>query len=116
MTKGVFITVEGVEGVGKTTNITFIKALLAKEGIRFISTREPGGTPMAEELRDILLANREEKVDGLAELLTVFAARAQHFNTLIKPALAQSMWVLCCLLYTSPSPRDLSTSRMPSSA
>ncbi len=93
--KAKFITVEGTEGVGKTTNIEFIKTWLQSREIEFIATREPGGTPLAEEVRDCLLRNREELVDSTAELLLVFAARAQHINTLIRPALERGIWVLC---------------------
>ena len=91
---GKFITIEGTEGVGKSTNIAIIKATLDQQGIDYIATREPGGTPFAEELRELLLANRDEAVDATAELLAVFSARAQHLNTVIKPALAQGKWVL----------------------
>ncbi|MGB3622214.1 dTMP kinase [Ketobacter sp. MCCC 1A13808] len=93
--KGRFITVEGSEGVGKTTNIEFIKHWLAENRIEFIVTREPGGTPLAEQLRELLLQPREESVDETAELLMVFAARAQHLNQVILPALRQGKWVLC---------------------
>lgn len=92
---GKFITLEGTEGVGKSTNLEFISNYLTHKNIQFIRTREPGGTPFAEELRSVLLENRDEKVDPTAELLTVFAARAQHLNTVIKPALARGHWVLC---------------------
>jgi len=91
---GKFITVEGTEGVGKSTNIAFIEAFLRENGIDYIHTREPGGTPLAEELREILLAKRDEAFDATAELLTVFAARAQHLNTVILPALEKGLWVL----------------------
>ncbi|OUS05993.1 dTMP kinase [Gammaproteobacteria bacterium 42_54_T18] len=90
-----FLTVEGVEGVGKTTNITFISAWLEEQGVPYIHTREPGGTPLAEELRSLLLAPRDEQVDATAELLMMFAARAQHIEQVIKPALAKGIWVLC---------------------
>ena len=93
--QAVFLTVEGVEGVGKTTNVGFIKSLLERANIDFVSTREPGGTPLAEELRDVLLQNREELVNGHAEMLMVFAARAQHLNQFILPALAKGQWVVC---------------------
>src|SRR5690606_27677015 len=92
---GLFLTVEGVEGVGKTTNITFIRDWLTNAGVPLICTREPGGTPLAEELRSLLLANRTEPVDPHAELLMIFAARAQHLNQVILPALAAGQWVLC---------------------
>ena len=93
--KSKFITVEGIEGVGKTTNIEFIKQWLADNEINFIATREPGGTPLAEEVRQLLLANRDEIFDNTAELLMMFAARAQHLNQLIVPALKDGKTVLC---------------------
>lgn len=92
---GQFITVEGVEGCGKTTNLKFIAQRLQRAGVPLLVTREPGGTPLAEALRDLLLADRDECVDAQAELLMIFAARAQHFNTVIKPALERGHWVLC---------------------
>jgi dTMP kinase len=92
--KGKFITVEGTEGVGKSTNIAFIEQYFREKGITFLRTREPGGTPLAEELRSLLLAKRDEAFDPTAELLAVFAARAQHLNTLIIPALEKGTWVL----------------------
>lgn len=92
--KGKFITLEGTEGVGKSTNLEFIREFIQSKGIDLIVTREPGGTPLAEQLRSILLENRDEVFDPTAELLTVFAARAQHLNTHIKPALERGSWVL----------------------
>lgn len=92
--KGKFITVEGVEGVGKSTNIGFIQRLLQERGLEVFLTREPGGTPLAEELREILLTKRGEKFNPTAELLVVFAARAQHLQEIILPKLAQGIWVL----------------------
>jgi len=92
---GKFITLEGTEGVGKTTNLEFIKEKLIEAGVKLTVSREPGGTPLAEELREMLLHKREESVDSTAELLMVFAARAQHLNQVIKPALARGEWVLC---------------------
>lgn len=92
---GRFITIEGTEGVGKSTNIEFIRQWLESRGIELIQTREPGGTPFAEDVRHLLLAVRDELVDETAELLLMFAARSQHLNTLIKPALARGAWVLC---------------------
>ena len=90
-----FITVEGTEGVGKTTNINFIKSWLRQNEIKFVATREPGGTPLAEEIRDLLLKPRDELVVSSAELLLMFAGRAQHFNKVILPALQADTWVLC---------------------
>ncbi|WP_275655662.1 dTMP kinase [Agaribacterium haliotis] len=94
MSKALFITVEGGEGVGKSTNMAFIASFLKARGVELKLTREPGGTALAEELRELLLKKRDEKFDETAELLTVFAARAQHLNTFIKPALAAGSWVL----------------------
>jgi len=93
--KGLFITVEGVEGVGKSTNITYIGQWLSDQGIDYIHTREPGGTPLAEEIRSLLLQPRDEGVCETTELLLMFAARAQHLNSVIKPALSRGVWVLC---------------------
>lgn len=92
--RGRFITVEGTEGVGKSSNIEFLCSLLAENGIEIVLTREPGGTPLAEELRNLLLEPRDEKVSEEAELLLMFAARAQHINNVIKPALARGAWVI----------------------
>lgn len=92
---GRFITVEGIEGVGKTTNIAFIESLLGERGISFVSTREPGGTALAEKIRGLLLGIDEETPDPTAELLLVFAARAQHLSRLIRPALRSGSWVIC---------------------
>jgi len=93
--RGKFITVEGTEGVGKTTNLEYIKSWLQRNKIDFVATREPGGTPLAEQLRELLLQPRNETVAEKAELLMVFAARAQHLNQVIKPALESGTWVLC---------------------
>jgi len=93
--RGKFITLEGSEGAGKSTNMDAICRLLDNRGIDFYRTREPGGTPMAEALRDIVLTKWQEPVDGLTELLTVFAARNQHVTCEIKPRLDKGQWVLC---------------------
>jgi dTMP kinase len=93
--RGKFITFEGTEGVGKTTNMDFVAQTLATRGIRLVRTREPGGTPMAERVRAILLDPQSEPIDPEAELLLVFAARAQHLARVIKPALEAGSWVLC---------------------
>ena len=92
---GLFITVEGVEGAGKSTQLSLIIERLEAAGIEVVSTREPGGTPFAESVRELLLANREEKVDQVAEMLLMFAARSQHLSGLIKPAIAEGKWVVC---------------------
>ena len=91
---GRFITVEGTEGVGKSTNIDFLCRLLKEQGIEIVLTREPGGTPLAEELRELLLSPREERVSQDTELLLMFAARAQHIENVIRPALERGAWVV----------------------
>ena len=93
--RGKFITLEGTEGVGKSTNIAAIEKCLTHKGIEFISTREPGGTVLGEEIRDLLLNHRTESMDVMAELLLMFAARAQHISEKIQPALNKGIWVLC---------------------
>jgi dTMP kinase len=93
--RGKFLTIEGTEGVGKTTNIQFIQSWMEKNKLAFASTREPGGTPLAEQIRELLLAPREEQVCNTAELLLMFAARAQHLNQVIEPMLSEGAWVLC---------------------
>ena len=91
-----FLTVEGVEGVGKSTHIETIKNFLDERDIPCILTREPGGTPVAERIRELLLAvHEDEALCELSELLLVFAARAQHLERVVKPALAQGKWVIC---------------------
>ncbi len=89
-----FITLEGIEGVGKTTNLNFVREWLQARGMTVYQTREPGGTPVAEEIRHLLLTPREEKIVADAELLLMFAARAQHVATVIKPHLQQGICVL----------------------
>ena len=93
--KGKFLTIEGVEGVGKSTNLESIKQILESESINFVATREPGGTLIAEKIRTLLLEHHQEKLCELSELLLVFAARAQHIEAVIKPALEAGTWVLC---------------------
>ena len=93
--RGKFITIEGTEGVGKTTNIQFIQSLMDKHKLAYATTREPGGTPLAEQIRELLLSPREESVSNSAELLMVFAARAQHIYQVIEPSLSEGAWVLC---------------------
>jgi dTMP kinase len=92
---GKFITIEGIEGVGKSTATQFLSAWLTQAGIKHIVTREPGGTPIAEAIRQILLAQHAETMYQDTELLLMFASRAQHLANLIKPALASGTWVLC---------------------
>ena len=93
--RGKFITIEGTEGVGKTTNMAFIKGWLEAKKLPYISTREPGGTPLAEQVRELLLAPRAELVCSASELLLMFAGRAQHIDQVIEPALAEGRWILC---------------------
>jgi len=92
---GRFITMEGIEGVGKSTNMTFMKNYLEARGLTVVMTREPGGTDLAEQIRSLLLAPRDEPMCEMTELLLVFAARAQHLAQVIRPALARGQWVLC---------------------
>jgi len=93
MNKGCFITLEGGEGMGKTTNLVFIRDFLVSLGKRVIVTREPGGTPLGERIRDLFLTGGE--IAPETELLLVFAARAQHLRDVIEPALASGNWVVC---------------------
>lgn len=93
--RGQFITFEGTEGVGKSTQLANAADTLKTLGVDYIVTREPGGTPMAESIRDLLLAPRDEPVNDMTELLLMFAARAQHLHTRILPELEAGRWVLC---------------------
>lgn len=93
--KGRFITLEGSEGAGKSTNVDTVCATLEHANIKYVRTREPGGTPMAEALRSIMLQQWEERVDSLTELLVVFAARTQHLKNVILPSLNDGLWVVC---------------------
>lgn len=92
---GRFITLEGVEGAGKTTALARVEATLAAAGIDLVVTREPGGTPLGEDLRELLLGHRHTGMSDDAELLLMFAARAEHLHQVIEPALAAGRWVLC---------------------
>ena len=93
--QGRFITFEGGEGVGKSTQIRRAAAWLEAEGVEVVLTREPGGTPRAEQLRRILLERTDEPMPQSCELLLMFAARASHLANLIEPAVARGAWVLC---------------------
>ncbi|HHQ69703.1 MAG TPA: dTMP kinase [Halothiobacillaceae bacterium] len=93
--KGLFITLEGIEGAGKTTALSVLKDWFEAQGRVVCATREPGGTPLAEEIRTILKAPRSEPVVEHTELLLMFAARAQHVERIIRPALARGEVVLC---------------------
>ena len=92
---GLFITLEGPEGAGKSTNREYLAERLRAAGIEVVLTREPGGTPLAERIREVLLAPVEELMNPDTELLLVFAARAQHLAEVIRPALARGAVVLC---------------------
>ncbi|MBC8518912.1 MAG: dTMP kinase [Gammaproteobacteria bacterium] len=95
MNRGKFITVEGSEGVGKTTNINHVRARLEEYGVEVVQTREPGGTPLGEEVRELLLDHRHTGMSQDAELMLMFAARAEHLTQVIQPALDAGKWVLC---------------------
>lgn len=90
-----FITVEGIEGAGKSTHLRFIRGLLERSGVEVVLTREPGGTPLGEEIRDLVLGHRQGGMTADAELLLMFAARSEHLERVIRPALAAGKWVLC---------------------
>lgn len=92
--RGWFLTLEGVEGTGKSTNLSFITDYLRDAGVDLIVTREPGGTELGEEIRDLLLSHREDGMHPDTELLLMFAARAEHLRRKIQPALAAGQWVL----------------------
>ncbi len=95
MSRGKFITVEGIEGVGKSTNMDYVNEVLVAAGIDVVLTREPGGTELGEKIRGLLLDHRNTSMADDTELLLMFAARAQHLAEVIEPALAQGKWVLC---------------------
>jgi dTMP kinase len=90
-----FISLEGIEGSGKSTLTRALTALLQQRGLNVVATREPGGTPVAEQLRATLLARGSEAIDPIAETLLMFAARSVHLVNLIRPALRSGNWVLC---------------------
>jgi dTMP kinase len=94
MTTGKFITVEGVEGVGKSTNLELIASLVRERGYDVLQTREPGGTQTGERVREILLDKTEQNMTPMTELLLMFAARSQHVEEAIKPALQAGRWVI----------------------
>ena len=95
MPQGKFITLEGGEGAGKTSNIAHIQNFLVKQNIEVIVTREPGGTNLSERIREILLDKNETSMHADTELLLMFAARSQHINELIIPSLKKGAWVIC---------------------
>ncbi len=93
--KARFVTLEGIEGVGKSTQVERLSAALKTRGIAHVTTREPGGTPLAESIRQVVLTAREEPLPPTAELLLMFAARAVHLANHIEPNLAAGRWVIC---------------------
>ncbi|HEY7640017.1 MAG TPA: dTMP kinase [Steroidobacteraceae bacterium] len=95
MNRGKFITIEGSEGVGKTTQIAALRDSLQERGLEVVVTREPGGTPRAERIRELLLTPTDEPMPMSCELLLMFAARATHIENLIRPALERGAWVVC---------------------
>jgi dTMP kinase len=93
--RGRFITLEGIEGAGKSTVAAALAAALRARGLTVVATREPGGTPLAERLREVVLQRGTERIAPEAETLLMFAARAVHVENLIRPALARGEWVIC---------------------
>jgi len=92
---GRFITLEGIEGVGKTTQLPVVAAALRARGLEVVETREPGGTALGDGIRALLLDSSLPAMDAVSELLLVFAARAEHLEKRIRPALAAGAWVVC---------------------
>jgi dTMP kinase len=92
---GRFVTLEGIEGVGKTTQVARLSAVLKQRGILHVVTREPGGTALAERIREVVLTAGEETLPAMAELLLMFAARAVHLSNLVEPNLRAGHWVIC---------------------
>jgi dTMP kinase len=95
MNEGRFLTFEGIEGVGKTTQVARLSAALSTQGVAHVVTREPGGTPLAEQIRDLVLTAGAEGLPDTAELLLMFAARSVHLKNFIEPNLAAGRWVIC---------------------
>jgi dTMP kinase len=95
MSRGVFITLEGIEGAGKSTVARFVYDWLTARGLSVRPTREPGGTPVAERVRQVVLEHGAEPLSPVTETLLMFAARAQHVRSVIAPALARGEWVVC---------------------
>lgn len=92
---GKFISIEGIEGAGKSTQLAFIQQYLQQQGINVVVTREPGGTELGEQIRHLLLTPREGGMSDDTELLLMFAARAEHIQQVIRPALKRGDWILC---------------------
>lgn len=94
MKRGRFISVEGIEGVGKSSNIDVLVKHIEKAGYKVLTTREPGGTPLAEDIRDLLMNRGDEPIPAIAELLLMYAARSLNVNNVIVPALEAGTWVI----------------------
>lgn len=92
---GRLLTVEGIEGVGKSTQVALLSKSLSARGVAHLVTREPGGTPLAERIREIVLNSRDETLPPSAELLLMFAARAVHLANHVEPSLKAGQWVIC---------------------
>ena len=95
MSVGKFITLEGSEGAGKSTAMQAVQSWAQQAGLDFVITREPGGTPLAEKIRELLLDKNQTSMSDDTELLLMFAARAQHISELIQPSMAAGQWVIC---------------------
>ena len=95
MRRGAFLTIEGLEGAGKSSSIATISKVLKNKMIPYISTREPGGTELGEHVRDILLATSQEPMQPMTELLLMFASRAEHISRVINPHINSGDWVVC---------------------
>ena len=93
--RGSFITIEGGDGAGKSTHLAFIGRLLDEYGIKHIQTREPGGTPIGERIRELVLDSKDEDFGDDTELLLIFAARMEHLQKVIRPAMESGTWVVC---------------------
>lgn len=95
MSAGKFITLEGSEGAGKSTAMQAVQSWAQQAGLDFVITREPGGTPLAEKIRELLLDKNHTSMSDDTELLLMFAARAQHISELIQPSMAAGQWIIC---------------------
>jgi dTMP kinase len=95
MTRGAFISLEGIEGVGKSTNVAFTAEVVRRAGYDVVTTREPGGTPLGERVREWILGGDHGSLSAEVEALLMFAARARHLDEVIRPALAAQRWVVC---------------------
>ena len=93
--KGYFITLEGIEGVGKSTQVQLLTEALTRDGVPVCRTREPGGTPAGEAIREILLHRNATPIDDSTEILLIFSARAQHLTQVVRPAMAEGKVVIC---------------------